>query len=221
MRESIFVLFFGGAGREIFLFPEWEELLHSLVRWLLPIGIYLLLAGACLEGRQKNQLLSCYRYGDFRKWWKHRFWKEILTGFSGALLVMFFLVSLDIFSGDTKPISPAEIGKICVLWLAHIAVLHSLFLLIDLFGGQKFGPGLLLLAETATFLMGLCLQGTALFRVGTWGMYLQSSWYDKGQGFPAVMIIIWEALLVEDCYIVGKMLLKKRQYGDLERKVFL
>lgn len=202
MGESVFVQFFGGVGMTFGEIP-----LIALIRYLFPVGVYLLMAGAYAESRRKYQMLSGYRYGTIWKWWKHQFGRGICQGQLAAFTVMVCLLMADILR-ERGIFSLEMIWKVYVLWLIHIAMLHGWFLLMDLFKIQNFIPAVLLLIETLTFLAGLKIQKAAMFMPGVWGMYLRSDWHDRKQGFPALATLLAEVLLTGICYLVGGMILK-------------
>lgn len=202
MGESVFVQFFGGVGMTFGEIP-----LIALIRYLFPVGVYLLMAGAYAESRRKYQMLSGYRYGTIWKWWKHQFGRGICQGQLAAFTVMACLLMADILR-ERGIFSLEMIWKVYVLWLIHIAMLHGWFLLMDLFKIQNFIPAELLLIETLTFLTGLKIQKAAMFMPGVWGMYLRSDWHDRKQGFPALAILLAEVFLTGICYLVGGMILK-------------
>lgn len=203
MNDSLFLKLFGGVPLDML-----DDIpLIPLGRWLLPIGIYLLITGTYIEKSRNTAVFSCYRYGVVHKWWKHRFRKQLFIGMLMACILMSITIVFDMVKGVTLH---REIWETGILWLVHVATIHSLFLLLDLFKVKTMIPAALLLLEGITFLIGYKVEKTACFMYGIWGMYVRSAWCDNINGFPVSMVVIVEVIWVVVSYYIGKIVLKRK-----------
>lgn len=207
MGTTIFWQFFMGIPMdEIDTVP-----LVPFGKWLLPIGIYLLIVGSFLEQRRKNETLVCYRYGSRKRWWRNHFWRGIFGGtlLSLSLLLLAVMADMVFFpKGNTV----TEIFTAGGLWLIHMTSMLSLFLWLDLQKMGKVVPAALLLLEGVTFLIGFCMKEIAHAMFGTWGMYAQSSRYDSISGFSIGGIIAAELLLIAAGWLYGRIFLERVQH---------
>lgn len=207
MGTTIFWQFFTGIPMdEIDTVP-----LVPFGKWLLPIGVYLLIAGSFQEQRRKNETLVCYRYGSRKRWWRSYFWRGI---FGGALLAAFLLLLIVMADmvffprGNTV----TEIFTAGGLWLIHMTSMLSLFLWLDLQKIRKVVPAVLLLLEGVTFLIGFRMKEIAHAMFGTWGMYVQSSRYDSISGFSIGGIIAAELLIIVAGRLCGRIILTRVEH---------
>lgn len=209
MNSSIFSKLFGGISSETFdAIP-----LIPFGRWLLPVGAFLLIVGYCMERNKKIEMFSCYRYGSVLNWWKNRFWKGILSGAGKAGFFLVVVFVCDLALGNAMVLKNENL-KIGVLWILHMICLNALFLVLDLLYIRHFVPASLLLLEGVTFMLGYRIKWIANFMYGTWGMYLQSSWYETG-GFQVEIVFAAELLLVMSGYYAGKIYLKNKTRKNL------
>lgn len=204
MSESMFIRLFAGVSSDYF---DSIPVLF-LGQWLLPIGIFLLTVGCYMERNRKVAIFSLYRYERASAWWKRHFVKRVVFGIRTAVLLLLIVLTCDIVMGKLFLLSAELLAKISVLWLFHSISMAVLFVLLDLFPIRRFGPGVLLLLEGVTFIIGsrICAVSDVMF--GTWGMYLRSSLYEAG-GFPAGGIIVAEAALPAAGFVIGREYLKK------------
>lgn len=202
MKESVFIQFFGGVPfcDVADAFP-----LIPFGRWLLPVSICLLAAGYYAERNRRWELLSAYRYGTAKSWWRKRFGKGILGGVLTAALLMLFFIVWDMIMGKSFGVLGEQMIKISILWLFHIISMYALFLLLDLFGARRVVPAALLLFEGVTFVMAFWMKETADMAYGMWGMYFRSGWYIGGQGFRVRRVLTLECLILAVCYYGGKL----------------
>lgn len=207
MDQSIVFQFFGGVSQDgLSLGIDYDKVLYELARWLVPIGVCLLAEGVRLEKWRKIERLSCYRYEAVKLWWRHQFVRNMLFGISAATVLFLVAMTADIANVGRIP---EDVWKVFVLWIAHIATVLSLLIVLDLSGLGKLAPALLLLLEGCTFLAGFASMGTARFMFGMWGMYFQSGWhYGKG-GFLVIPSLVMEGILIMLGYLTGGILLKK------------
>lgn len=204
MRESVFVRLFAGVASDGFnTIP-----LIPFGQWLLPIGIFLLLAGFRIERSRKVRVLSLYRYGTVLNWWKRHFRKGMASGIGTAVLLLLIVLAWDIVRGNLIMLSVELILKISVLWLCHMTSIAALFALLDLFFARRFIPGALLLFEGLTFIIGYRIGAVSHVMYGMWGMYLQSSLYETG-GFLAGKAMGAEAILLMASFFIGWKYLKR------------
>lgn len=206
MEYSILFYFFGGVLQDSFSWKiDFEQVLFELARWLLPIGVCLLVEGLCLEKWRKIEPLSCYRYETVKIWWKRKFLKILSSGISVAAVLLIMAIAVDIVSA--VGIS-GEVWKVIVLWLAHIMTIMSLFTVLDLTKFKRLAPAMLLLLEGFTFLVGFRFHGMAQFMYGMWGMYFQSEWYYGERGVVVLPSLIAEGILLVLSYLAGGLLLE-------------
>lgn len=207
MGTTIFWQFFTGIPMdEIDTVP-----LVPFGKWLLPVGVYLLIAGSFLEQRRKNETLVCYRYGNRKRWWRNHFWRGIFVGALLAAFLLLLAVMADMVFFPREN-TLAVIFTAGVLWLIHMTSMLSLFLWLDLQKIRKVVPVALLLLEGVTFLIGFRMKEIAHAMFGTWGMYVQSSLYDKAGGFPAGGIAAVEILLIAAGWLCGRIILERVQH---------
>ncbi len=214
MNGSIFMDWFGGFPLDTMIpagsgdFDVISLILYG--RFLLLIGVLLLMAGYCMERKGKIQGLSCYRYGTVSDWWKVWFWKGILYGIQKAVCLMFVFLFCDLVTGRAPHLSAfaEETVKTGALWLVHFISLNALFFLFDLGRRKRYAPTAVLLLEGITFYTGYRISAVTNIMYGTWGMYLRSGWFDT-RGFPAGTVLLAELLLTAACYDAGKIYLKK------------
>lgn len=204
MSESMFIRLFAGVPSDYFgaipLIPfGW---------WLLPIGLFLLAAGFYAERDRKLKVLSLYRYGTVKSWWKRLFGKGLLYGVKTALLFLLIVLNWDIAMGNLSLLTAELLAEIIVLWLFHSVCMAALFVLLDLFPVRRFVPGALFLSEGVTFIIGCQVHAVSHVMYGMWGMYLQSSFYEAG-GFPAWPVIAAEVVLPAAGFLIGREYLKK------------
>ena len=161
-----------------------------------------------MERNRKVAIFSLYRYERASAWWKRHFVKRVVFGIRTAVLLLLIVLTCDIVMGKLFLLSAELLAKISVLWLFHSISMAALFVLLDLFPIRRFGPGVLLLLEGVTFIIGsrICAVSDVMF--GTWGMYLRSSLYEAG-GCPAGVIIVAEAALPAAGFVIGREYLKK------------
>lgn len=85
MGTSLFFQLFAGVPMDaIDTFP-----LIPLERWLLPIGIYILLISLQPGMDRQNRRFVVIRYGMVQKWWKNYFVKNIFNGGLTAVIMLF------------------------------------------------------------------------------------------------------------------------------------
>lgn len=207
MDQSIVFHFFGGVSQDGLSWGiDYDKVLYELARWLLPIGICLLVEGVRLEKWRKIERFSCYRYGTMKIWWRYQFVRSLLYGIWAAAVLFIMVMAADIVNagGITD-----EVWKVFVLWIAHMTTILSLMLVLDMSGFGKPAPAILLLLEGCTFLAGFASMGTARFMFGMWGMYFQSNWYYGEKKVPVLSSLITEGLLIMLVYLAGGILLKK------------
>ncbi len=216
MNGSIFMDWFGGFPLDTMIpagsgdFDVISLILYG--RFLLLIGILLLMTGYCMERKDKIQGLSCYRYGTVSNWWRVRFWKGLLSGIQKAVCLMLVFLFCDLVTGRAPFLSAfaEETAKTGALWLVHFISLNALFLLFDLGRRKRYVPTAVLLSEGITFYTGYRISAVTNIMYGTWGMYLRSGWFDT-RGFPVGTVLFAELLLTAACYYAGKIYLKKAE----------
>lgn len=207
MGLNIFYRFFAGIPMgETDTFP-----LIPLGCWFFPIGIYLLMIGSYLGMDRKNRHFVMIRYGRIQKWWKNYFVKNMLYGGLATVALLFLGEMIELLvskhlSGDLK-----EVFGIFVLWTVHGMMFLALFLILETTNVRKMVPSILLLLEGMTFLYGYRNKMTARFMFGTWGMYVQSDFYDHTYGFPIVCVIAVQVLCIAGCYLLGNYMLKRKE----------
>lgn len=189
-------------------------------RWLLPVGAWLLAVGTCHERNDKMETFSEYRYGTVSSWWKTRFGLGLLSGLQKAGLLLLVVLAFNLIAGRPSAPSMAESLKISALWLAHILSLHALFLFLDLVFDKRFLPAALLMLEGVTLVLGCQIKSLSHAMYGTWGMYLQSTWYSPG-GFSPAIVFAAELSLAAGAYCAGHVYLKKAGcVSSRERQAF-
>lgn len=206
MGRTIFWQFFAGIPmEEMDIIP-----VVPLGKWMLPIGIFLLIAGSRMEKIRCNETLVCYRYGSRKRWWKNHFWKGIFYGILMAVVMLFVTAVLDMifFPQENKLPGLFLAGG---LWILHITSMLALFLWMDLQKIRRVIPAALLLLEGVTFLIGFRIRKIASAMFGMWGMYVQSSLYDKTYGFPTGGIIAIEVLLIAAGWLCGRIVLQRQK----------
>lgn len=208
MNGSSFQKWFGGVPPEIFGELPWR----FLGRWLLPVGLFLLMIAYAADRNSRMEWMARYRYGTAASWWKSRFWKGMLSGLQKAGLLLAAAAVWDWSRGRISVLCGEEVIKTGVLWLLHMMSFQALFLMLELISVKHFVPALLLLLEGVTFLVGFWIKAVANGMYGMWGMYLRSSWHGR-DGFSPGIVLGAEGLLVFLCYWAGKIYLKKAQEG--------
>lgn len=214
MDNSIFMDWLGGFPLDTMIpmgASNFEVIsLVFYARWLLLIGIFLLMVVHDRESKDKLEKLACYRYGTALNWWKNRFWKGILSGAQMAACLMLIFLLLDLAAGRAPFLFAfaKEAVKTGTLWLVHVISLNAFFLLLDLGLGKRYVPAAVLLLEGTTFYIGYRVNVITSIMYGTWGMYLRSDWFDT-RGFPAQTVLAVELLLLTAGYHAGKIYLKK------------
>lgn len=207
MGTTIFWQFFTGIPMdEIDTVP-----LVPFGKWLVPIGVYLLIAGSFLEQRRKNETLVCYRYGSRKRWWRSHFWRGIFGGALLAVLLLLIAVMADMVFFPREN-TLAVIFTAGGLWLIHMTGMLSMFMWLDLQKIRRVIPAALLLLEGVTFLIGFRMKEIAHAMFGTWGMYVQSSRYDNISGFSIGGIIAAEFLLIAAGWLYGRIILERVQH---------
>jgi len=202
--EGIFAKMFAGVPLDAFDGIPWIP----FGRWMMPIGVFLLLVGLRAKTEDRIELFSAYRFGTVLNWWRKRFWKGLAVGIQKAAVLLLMLFACDLLTGRISVFFVEKTIKISVLWMFHIISLDALFLLLDLICVKGFVPAALLLLEGVTFMLGYRIKAISFASYGIWGMYLQSSWYDT-DGFCAGMVIAAELFLAATGYYIGHMYLKK------------
>ena len=207
MGMNLFFQFFAGIPME-----ETDQLpLLPLGRWILPVGIYILMSGFYLGADRKNRRFVMVRYVRVRKWWKNYFLKNMLYGGLAAVSLLFLGGFAATLTSQKLPGKPEEIIQILLLWTVHGMMLLALFLVMDITKIRNSVPAVLLLLEGMTFLYGYRNKMTACYMFGTWGMYAQSSFYDCTYGFSAVCVIGLQLIGIAGCYILGSHMLMKKE----------
>ena len=188
MGASLFFQLFAGVPMDaIDTFP-----LIPLGRWLLPIGIYILLISLQPGMDRQNRRFVVIRYGMVQKWWKNYFVKNIFNGGLMAVIMLFLFKIFELLISQRKFSSLKEMVAIVVIWTVHVITISALFILMEAMNVKKLIPSILLLLEGLTFLGGYRIKGIAHFMFGTWGMYVQSSLYDGVYGFSIMMVLAAE-----------------------------
>jgi len=204
VSEYIFAGLFAGVPSDL-----WDtEMLIPFGWWILPIAVFLLMAGVGAKRNDSIGMLSAYRHGTALNWWKNRFWGGFSSGMRKAVLMLSVVFVCDLVTGRPSAFFMKESIKIGVLWLLHIVSLDALFLLLDFVFNQRFILAALLLLEGVTFIMGYWIRAISHAMYGMWGMYLWSDWYETG-GFPTASIIVVELILAAAGYCIGRIYLKK------------
>lgn len=207
METSLFFQLFAGIPMDtIDNFP-----LIPLGRWLLPIGIYILLISLYLGMDRQNRRFVVIRYGMVRIWWKKYFVKNIFNGGLTAVAMLLLFVIFELLISQRLIGSLLEIVEIAVLWTVHAITISGLFILLDVMDAKKMIPSALLLLEGLTFLGGYRVKGIANFMFGIWGMYVQSSFYDNVYGFSTMMVLSVQILIVAGCYLLGRFMLQGKE----------
>lgn len=204
MSESMFIRLFAGVSSDYFdAIP-----LIPFGRWLLPVGIFLLVRGFYTERDRKVDIFSLYRYGTVSSWWKNHFGKGVVSGIKTAVLLFFIALTCDIVMGNIIVLFPWLVVKISILWLFHSVSMAALLALLDLFPVRRFAPGAILLLEGVTFIIGYRVPAVSHVMYGIWGMYLRSSLCET-DGFPAGVVIEAEIILLAAGFFIGRAYLKK------------
>ena len=207
MGMSLFFQLFAGVPmNEMDTFP-----LVPLGRWLLPIGIYLLIISFRLGMDMQNRRFVIIRCEWMQKWWKYHFLRNLMNGLLVAisLLALFKIIdlfALQMFTGNLK-----EILAIFILWTVHAMALSALFLFLETLNIKKMIPAIILLLEGLTFLSGFRFRESARFMFGSWGMYVQSNLYECMYGFSITGVIIVQATIIIACYCMGSYFLKRKE----------
>lgn len=205
MEHGVFLSFFGGVSQDGSCWMiDFEQVLFELARWLLPIGVYLLAEGVCLEKWRKIEPLVRYRYETVKIWWRQKFVKSLLNGVFVAAALMIVAIAIDIMSAV---VFSDAVWKTLVLWIAHIMTIMSFFLVLDLTKLRRLAPAILLLLEGFTFLVGFRFPGKTQFMYGMWGMYFQSEWYYGETGVSVLISLVTEGILLVLSYLAGRFLL--------------
>lgn len=201
MEQGMILSFFGGVSQDGSGWAvDLEKVFYELGRWLLPIGICLLAEGVRLERWRKIELLSRYRYGSVQIWWKRKFVRGLRDNVFTAVLLFLVAMAADVVSGA----GVAEEGwRALFLWLSHVVMVMSLFLIMDLTGLRGLAPAILLLLEGFTFLLGFMHMGTARLMYGMWGMYFQSQWHFGEAGVPVSVSLVSEGIVLALVYLAG------------------
>ena len=204
---DIFNRFFAGISmEEIDTFP-----LLPLGCWLLPIGVWLLAVGFCLGMDRKNRRFAVIRYGGMQKWWKHYFFKNMIYGglAAGMLPLAGWLAELLVLRHLRGSIP--ETAEVFALWIVHGMALLALYLFLDTTRIKRIIPAMLLILEVMTFLYGYRNKKAAPFMFGIWGMYRQSSFYDRIGGFPVLCMVALQIAIIAGCYLLGIYCLKRKE----------
>lgn len=206
MEQGIVFSYFGGVSEGFSWAVDFDKVLFELARWLLPIGICLLAEGVCMEKRRKIEPLSCWRYETVKRWWRRKYVGSLLSGISVAAVLFMAAMAADLVSAADLS---GAVWRVFFLWFAHIAMILSLFLVLDLTKLRRAAPAILLVLEGVTFLAGFQFMERARFLFGMWGMYFQSGWYSAETGVPAAFSLMMEGILLVIGYLTGGILLKK------------
>lgn len=112
MGTSLFFQLFAGVPMDaIDTFP-----LIPLGRWLLPIGIYILLISLQPGMDRQNRRFVVIRYGMVQKWWKNYFVKNIFNGGLTAVIMLFLFKIFELLISQRKFSSLKEMAAIVVIW---------------------------------------------------------------------------------------------------------
>ena len=109
MGTSLFFQLFAGVPMDaIDTFP-----LIPLGRWLLPIGIYILLISLqpCMD--RQNRRFVVIRYGMVQKWWKNYFVKNIFNGGLTAVIMLFLFKIFELLISQRKILQSEGNGSDC------------------------------------------------------------------------------------------------------------
>lgn len=201
MEQCMILNFFGGVSQDGSGWAvDLEKVFYELGRWLVPIGICLLAEGVRLERWGKIELLSRYRYGSIQVWWRRKFVKSLRDNMFTAVVLVLTAMAADLISGA----GVAEEGwRALFLWLAHVVMVMSLFLILDLTGLRGLAPAILLLLEGFTFLLGFMHMESARLMYGMWGMYFQSQWHFGEAGVLVSVSLISEGIVLAFVYLAG------------------
>lgn len=212
MEQSIFFKLFGGVSQDGFSWMvDFDKVLLELARWLLPIGICLLVEGVCIEKWRKIEPLSRCRYGTVKIWWRQKFWRSLLYGILAAAILLLSAIVFDII--NAAGIS-GEVWKASLLWSAHIMTIMSFFLVLDLTKLRKLAPAIVLLLEGVTFLVGFQSMKTARFMYGMWGMYFQSTWHYSETGVSVLSSLTADGVVMVLGYLAGRVLLERTTQSE-------
>lgn len=205
MEQGMIATFFGGVSQDGTSWGiDYEKVLLELARWLVPIGVCLLAEGVCFERWRKIERLSCYRYETVKLWWRHKYMRSLASGMAIAAILFMSAIMVDLAGAV---IFPDAWWKTLVLWLAHIATILSVFLVLDQTKLRGLAPAILLLLEGCTFLAGFAMMRIARFMYGMWGMYFQSKWYHGETGVSVCSSLLLEGTLLGLSYLVGRAIL--------------
>lgn len=206
MEQGMIADFFGGVSQDgsSWWGIDYDKVLLELARWLVPIGVCLLAEGVCLERWRKIERLSCYRYETVKLWWRHKYMRSLASGIAIAMALFMSAIAVDLMGAV---IFPDAMWKTLVLWLAHIATILSIFLVLDQTKLRSLAPAILLLIEGCTFLAGFAMMRTARFMYGMWGMYFQSKWYHGETGVSVCSSLLLEGALLGVSYLAGRAIL--------------
>lgn len=127
---------------------------------------------------------------------------EAVSGTGGAVFHA-AAASVPVAAAVSDMSGAAASGLSVLLWLAHMAVVLSLLLLLDLTAFRRFAAGALLLLEGLTFLEGVADRRLAPFMWGMWGMYRQSARYDSRFGISSGAALLLEGGLLLFFYRAG------------------
>lgn len=206
MMDIFFRFFAGISMEEMDTFP-----LIPLGFWLLPIGIWLLAVGFYLGRDRKNRRFAVIRYGGTQKWWRHYFFKHMVYGFVWTGFLPFAGMLAQLFVSHRMMGSVQAAAGVYMLWIVHGMVFLALYLFLDTTRMKKMLPSMLLLLEGTTFLYGWRNKMAAHFMFGTWGMYRQSSFYDRMGGFSAICMIVLQIAIIACIYLLGHYCLKRKE----------
>lgn len=208
MEQSMVLKFFGGVSQDASsLAVDFEKVLRELAAWLLPIGVCLLAEGLRLEKWRKIETLASYRYVTVKKWWRRKFAGIMRNGVLTAAVMFIMAMAADIVN-DGK-LSDKSLN-VFFLWLVHMILTMTFFLMLDLTGVRKLAPAILLLSEGGTFLVGFSNTRIARFMYGMWGMYFQSKWYFEETGVSVLSSILFEMALIALVYLAGGIFLERK-----------
>lgn len=212
MEQSMILNFFGGVSQDPSSWTvDFDKVLRELAGWLLPIGICLLAEGLWLEKWRKIEPLASYRYVTVKKWWRQKFIKNLRNSVLTAAVLFVTAMAADTVShGELSDKS----WKVLLLWLVHMIMTMTFFMLLDLTGARKLAPAILLL-EGGTFLVGFSNRRMARFMFGMWGMYCQSEWYFQDSGIPVLSSLLIEMTLIALVYVAGGIFLERKGKGFL------
>ena len=127
MGTSLFFQLFAGVPMDaIDTFP-----LIPLGRWMLPIGIYILLISLQPGMDRQNRRFVVIRYRMVQKWWKNYFVKNIFNGGLTAVIMLFLFKIFELLISQRKFSSLKEMAAIVVIWTVHVITISALFILME------------------------------------------------------------------------------------------